>query len=273
MVKELTKRLVGQVEGTREAPSGCAGCTQHGQCIRVCPDRTASVLSASPDRLGSTLGGGPVGRELAAIIDHTLLKPEATLDEIKLLCAEAAYYGFKTVCVNAFWTSTCKKLLENYPVEVCTVVGFPLGATLADVKAYEAKRAVEEGANEIDMVMNIGALKGGMLDIVEEDIRLVVEAAKVPVKVILETCLLTDGEKVIACQLAKNAGAHFVKTSTGFSKGGATVEDVALMRKVVGSKMGVKASGGVRSLETAQKMIMAGANRIGASASVKIVRG
>lgn len=274
LVKEVTEQIMSRIQGKKpfkEEP--CFGCSQQGQCLKVCPDRSSHVLTFTPDRVGTTLGVGSVGREIAGIIDHTLLKAEATLDNIRLLCAEAARYTFKTVCVNSVWTRACRDLLANYPVGVCTVVGFPLGASLSEVKAYEARRAVEEGADEIDMVMNIGALKSGNLSLVEEDIRAVVQGCGTVVKVILETCLLTDREKVIACQLAKNAGAHFVKTSTGFSTGGATPGDIALMRKVVGPTMGVKAAGGVRDFDTAQLMVRVGATRIGASASVKIAQG
>ncbi|NOX90320.1 MAG: deoxyribose-phosphate aldolase [Calditrichaeota bacterium] len=205
-------------------------------------------------------------------IDHTMLKPDATRDQIEKICDEAIEYGFASVCVNPTWVPLVYHKLRGHSPRVCTVVGFPLGATFPEVKARETELAVERGADEIDMVINIGALKSGDYELVEHDIRSVVRAAgRRIVKVIIETCLLTDDEKVKACTLAMHAGANFVKTSTGFSKGGATVKDVALMRKVVGPKMGVKASGGVRSYEEACKMVEAGATRIGASASVSIV--
>ncbi len=212
--------------------------------------------------------------KVAGMIDHTLLKATATPAEIEKLCAEAREYKFKSVCVNPGNVALCKRLLRGSGVLVCTVVGFPLGATTTGAKAAETRDAVADGADEIDMVINIGALKAGEYDKVKHDIEAVVEAAKGrTVKVIFETHLLTEEEKVVACQLSKSGGAHFVKTSTGFSGGGATAEDIALMRKVVGPGYGVKASGGVRTTEDAQKMIAAGANRIGASASISIATG
>ncbi|HXG01306.1 MAG TPA: deoxyribose-phosphate aldolase [Bacteroidota bacterium] len=210
------------------------------------------------------------------MIDHTLLKPEATLSDIEKLCDEARQYGFASVCVNPCYVSVCARLLRGSDVKVCTVIGFPLGATLTAVKAFETEHAIRDGAQEVDMVMNVGMLKSRQYEYVENDIFAVVSTAKryrVLTKVILETGLLTDEEKVKACILAKRAGADFVKTSTGFGKGGATVGDVALMRRVVGSAMGVKASGGVRTREDALAMVAHGADRIGASASVKIVSG
>ncbi|MFZ5947679.1 deoxyribose-phosphate aldolase [Stygiobacter electus] len=210
------------------------------------------------------------------MIDHTLLKPEATPDEIKKLCAEAKQYNFASVCINPCYVSLCADLLKGSKVKVCTVIGFPLGATTTEVKRFEAEQAIQNGAQEIDMVINVGMLKQGNYEYVFNDINQVVLAAKrnrALTKVIIETSLLTDEEKVKACLLSKNAKADFVKTSTGFSKGGATAGDVALMRYVVGSSMGVKASGGVRTAEDAKAMIESGADRIGASASVKIVSG
>ncbi len=212
--------------------------------------------------------------DLARTIDHTLLKPEATKKDIEQLCAEAKKYGFASVCVNLCYVSFSAQILRNTGVNVCAVIGFPLGATSSAIKASEARQAIKDGAREVDMVMNVGMLKSGEFDFVEEDIRAVVSEAHhfgALTKVILEMSLLTQEEKMKACLLAKNAGADFVKTSTGFSKSGATVEDVALMRKTVGQKMGVKASGGVHSYEQARALIESGANRIGASASVKIV--
>lgn len=212
---------------------------------------------------------------LAKYIDHTILKPEATVEQVKQLCKEAREYNFCSICVNTGYTSLVAKELEGTDVKTCVVVGFPLGATTKETKAFETKQAIELGADEVDMVINVGYLKSGLIDEVREDIKAVVDAAagKAIVKVILETCLLTDEEKVIACELSKEVGADFVKTSTGFSTGGATAEDIALMRKTVGPDMGVKASGGVRSKEDAEKMIEAGATRIGASASIAIVTG
>ena len=212
--------------------------------------------------------------DIARMIDHTLLKPEATPAQVTKLCQEARQYQFAAVCVNPTHIRLCAELLHGSPVKVCTVIGFPLGATLTEVKVFEARAAIEGGAAEVDMVINIGALKAGDLDLVENDIRSVVQAshpAHALVKVIIETALLTEEEKITACSLAKQAGADYVKTSTGFSTGGATAEDVALMRGVVGPEMGIKAAGGVRSLAEAEKMIKAGATRIGTSAGVKIV--
>lgn len=212
---------------------------------------------------------------IASYIDHTLLKPEATKEQIVKLCQEAAEYKFASVCVNPAWVAVSAKELENSPVKVCTVIGFPLGASTSETKAFETKDAIEKGAEEIDMVINIGALKSGDSELVKNDIKAVVEAAtgKAIVKVIIETCLLTDEEKALASSLSKEAGADFVKTSTGFSTGGATIEDVKLMRETVGPDLGVKASGGVRSLEDLQAMVDAGATRIGASSGVQIMQG
>ncbi|MEF2965869.1 deoxyribose-phosphate aldolase [Paenibacillus sp. M1] len=212
---------------------------------------------------------------LAGMIDHTLLRADATKAEITKLTLEAKTYQFASVCVNPTWVSYAAEQLKGTEVKVCTVIGFPLGASTSAVKAFETKDAIVSGATEIDMVINIAALKDGNNELVESDIRAVVQAAanQALVKVIIETCLLTDEEKVKACELAVKAGADFVKTSTGFSTGGATAEDVALMRKTVGNRAGVKASGGVRSLDDMKKMIEAGANRIGASSGVKIMEG
>lgn len=211
---------------------------------------------------------------IASMIDHTLLKPEATEEMIENLCKEAKENGFAAVCVNPFYVKKAKELLEGTEVKVATVVGFPLGANVKEVKAFEAKKAIEDGADEIDMVINIGALKNGDYEIVKEDIKAVVDEAKgkAIVKVIIETCLLTDEEKIKACELAKEAGAHYVKTSTGFNKAGATVEDVKLMKETIGENMKIKASGGIRDYETAKAMIDAGASRIGASSSTKIIQ-
>ena len=211
----------------------------------------------------------------ASMIDHTLLKAEASKEQIEKLCAEAKEFGFASVCVNPTWVKYCSELLQNSDVLVCTVIGFPLGANTPAVKAFEAKDAIENGAQEVDMVINIGALKDRNYEQVQADIAAVVEAAKgsAIVKVIIETCLLTEEEKVKACELSVAAGADYVKTSTGFSTGGATAEDIALMRKTVGPELGVKASGGVRSLEDMQKMVEAGATRIGASSGVAIMKG
>ncbi|WP_195572317.1 deoxyribose-phosphate aldolase [Paenibacillus sp. 1001270B_150601_E10] len=212
---------------------------------------------------------------IAGMIDHTLLRADAVQDEIKQLTDEAKQYGFASVCVNPTWVAYSAKQLAGTPVKVCTVIGFPLGAATSAVKAFETQDAIQNGAAEIDMVINIGELKAGNDAYVQQDIEAVVKAAagKAIVKVIIETCLLTDEEKVRACELSLKAGADFVKTSTGFSKGGATKEDVALMRSTVKDQAGVKASGGVRSLEDVKVMIEAGATRIGASSGVSIVNG
>lgn len=210
---------------------------------------------------------------IAAMIDHTILKADATKEQIIKVCEEAREYQFCSVCINPAWVKEASARLKGSDVKVCTVIGFPLGATTSAVKAFETKDAIENGAEEVDMVINIGKLKDGDLDYVEEDIKAVVEAAKgkALVKVIIETSLLTDAEKETACKLAVKAGADYVKTSTGFSTGGATVEDIKLMRKTVGPDIGVKASGGVRDREATLAMIEAGASRIGASSSIAIV--
>ncbi|MEK4629425.1 MAG: deoxyribose-phosphate aldolase [Solibacillus sp.] len=210
----------------------------------------------------------------AAMIDHTLLKAEATKGQVQQICEEAKQYGFASVCVNPTWVKFSAEQLAGSEVKVCTVIGFPLGATTSTVKAFETKDAIANGAGEIDMVINIGALKDANYDLVRDDIKAVVDAANgTLVKVIIESCLLTDEEKVKACELAVEAGADFVKTSTGFSTGGATAEDIALMRKTVGPDIGVKASGGVRSLEDMKLMVQNGATRIGASSGVAIMNG
>jgi deoxyribose-phosphate aldolase len=240
--------------------------------VRNIVDQGASRISAG---VGLDKEGG-VAPNIARMIDHTLLKPEATVAQIEQLCAEAKKYRFASVCINPSNVPLCATLLRDSGVKVCTVIGFPLGATTTRAKATETEEAISNGANEVDMVMNVGRLKSKEYEYVERDIGAVVQAAKrhgVLTKVILETGLLTDEEKVIACMLAKRAGADFVKTSTGFSKGGATAGDIALMRYVVGSAMGVKASGGVRTRDDALKMVASGADRIGASASVAIAGG
>jgi deoxyribose-phosphate aldolase len=213
--------------------------------------------------------------EIARMIDHTLLKPEATEEQVRVLCEEAKKYNFASVCVNPVQVPLAAELLKGTEVKVCTVIGFPLGANSSTAKAFEVSEAIKQGAQEVDMVINVGKLKDKDYDFVKADIKAVVEAAKdkALTKVILETCLLSDEEKVIACKLSKEAGANFVKTSTGFNKGGATVEDIKLMRATVGAAMGVKASGGVRSNADAIAMINAGASRIGASSSIAICEG
>ena len=271
------QRLVGIILeelAAMGAQPSAARCGCHALHVDCCPDRVRGVLDAGAARLGLHASGGGAGT-LASLIDHTLLKPDASADDIEVLCREAAEHRFASVCVNPTWVATCARLLKGSPVVVCSVVGFPLGATTADVKHYETRRALFDGAREIDMVINVGALKSGSLRVVERDI----EAVTAPCretgalsKVIIEAALLNDDEKVTACTLAKAAGADFVKTSTGFGPGGATAADVALMRRVVGDDMGVKAAGGVRDLEGLKAMVAAGATRIGASAGVRIVQ-
>ena len=243
---------------------------------RTYVDRVQPVVKAGADRVASTLGIVPADGSLSHLIDHTLLRPDATHDEIAQLCYEARKHGFASVCVNPSHVKLCADLLKGSDVLTCTVVGFPLGATSTEAKTFEAQKAVRDGAKEVDMVINVGALKSRDYELVEHDIASVataVPAGGAILKVIIEAALLTDDEKVAASQLAKVAGADFVKTSTGFGPGGATAEDVALMRRVVGPKIGVKASGGIRTRADVQKMVEAGATRIGASASVKIVEG
>ncbi|HEY0192341.1 MAG TPA: deoxyribose-phosphate aldolase [Kofleriaceae bacterium] len=249
-------------------------CTSCGVCVVRRPWSVRAMEGAGAMRVGAPLGTGAVPTELARLIDHTLLKPEATRDEVVKLCEEARKHRFASVCVNTTWVPLCKALLAGTDVMVCAVVGFPLGAMAPGAKAYEAREAVRQGAREIDMVINIGALKSRDYETVFEDICKVVKASgSAGVKVILETSALDTEQKIIGCTLSKLAGAAFVKTSTGFGKGGATVEDVALMRRIVGPDLGVKASGGVRTAEDVVKMAQAGATRIGASASVAIVSG
>ena len=275
MTRDDLQRLIDVIVSEMAASSRPAvPCACHGVLGDCCPDRLRGVIDAGATRVGvHAIGGAPSG--VAGMIDHTLLKPDAARQNIEELCREAAQFHFATVCVNPTWVALCTQLLAGSGVLVCSVVGFPLGATTADVKRYETQRAIFDGAREIDMVINIGALKSGDLRIVERDIEAVVMPCRecgVLSKVIIEAALLTDDEKVTACTLAKAAGADYVKTSTGFGPGGATAADVALMRRVVGAEMGVKAAGGVRDLESVNAMIAAGATRVGASAGVKIVQ-
>ena len=239
------------------------------------PEETRALAEAGASRVVATTGYCPASDGLASLIDHTLLKPDATREDVEQLCREAAQFCFASVCVNPNWVPLCRDLLRGSGVKVCTVIGFPFGSHLPDVKAYEARRAVEQGAEEVDMVINIGALKSKDYATVEKDIAGVVNAVgkNTVVKVILETAMLTREEKIMASSLAKAAGADFVKTSTGFGGGGATVDDIRLMRETVGPEVGVKASGGIRTKEDVDAMVAAGATRIGASAGVKIVRG
>jgi deoxyribose-phosphate aldolase len=268
LIELIVREMAARPETAR------AHCTCHAVVDECCPDRLRGVIDAGAVRLGvRATGGAPTS--VAGMIDHTLLRADATRREIEELCGEAAQFRFATVCVNPVWVALAAERLAGSGVAVCSVVGFPLGATTADVKAYEARRAIFDGAGEIDMVINIGALKSGELRIVERDIEAVTapcRECRVVSKVIIEAALLTDDEKVAACTLAKAAGADFVKTSTGFGPGGATVADVALMRRVVGPDVGVKAAGGVRDLDSLKAMVAAGASRVGASAGVKIVK-
>lgn len=274
VIEEVTREVLLRLGHAPAAPrpDGC-NCSD-GSCVAHCADKVGRVVSAGASRVTSRLGALPKDTGIARYIDHTLLKADATQDQIAQLCYEARTHHFASVCVNPTHVRLCAQLLKDSDVKVCTVIGFPLGATAAPVKAYETQQAIRDGATEIDMVINVGALKSSDYRAVYEDIAGVVataHAADALVKVIIETALLNDEEKVIACQLSKAAGADFVKTSTGFGPGGATVEDVALMRRVVGPELGVKASGGVRNFADTQAMIAAGATRIGASAGVAIV--
>ncbi len=280
LIEAITEEVYLRV-GQASLPADLTGdpnCPEcHGHCPGTCAGKTRQIVGAGACRVSvippvpAPMAGDP---SLAAVIDHTLLKPEATRDQILSLCREAREYGFASVCINPYWVPLAAEQLRGSAVKVCTVVGFPLGATLPAVKRAEAAEAIKLGAQEIDMVINVGALRSGDYDAVRLDIRGVAEASHAGcalLKVILETALLNDQEKVAGCLLAQAAGADFVKTSTGFGPGGATVYDVELMRFVVGESLGVKAAGGVRSLEDLKKMVSAGATRIGASASVKMM--
>lgn len=277
---DIDRIVKGVLAEKGRTESCCAdGTCSDGLCVIHNKQAVRNIVLNGAERVTASVGieaAGGIETDLARLIDHTLLKPDATKSEIEKLCAEARKYGFASVCVNPSYVPLCSALLRDTSIKVCTVIGFPLGATTTAVKAFEAEHALKEGAREIDMVINVGMLKSGEYDYVENDIFAVATTARrysALTKVIIETSLLTDEEKIKACLLAKNAGADFVKTSTGFSKGGATVGDIALMRRVVGGAMGVKASGGVRTREEALAMVASGADRIGASASVKIVTG
>ncbi len=289
LVDEITREVLARSKAVAPAqpaavaprPASAGGCgadcceCKDGRCVRECSERVKQVISNGAGRISAGLGFIPRDLSIARLIDHTLLKPDASAAEIAQLCQEAREYHFASVCVNSAYVPLCADLLKGSDVAVCTVVGFPLGASPAEVKAYEAQLAIQNGASEIDMVLNIGTIKSRDIRGLHHDIATVVKtchAHNVICKVILETSKLTDEEKVIACQVAKMAGADFVKTSTGFGGGGATVSDIALMRKVVGPDIGVKASGGVRNYQDAAAMVKAGATRIGASAGVMIVK-
>jgi deoxyribose-phosphate aldolase len=270
LVDAVVRAVLAQLR-SEEAPCSC-----HSAERGCCPDRMGRLVGHGASRFGLMAERpGLYPREIARLIDHTLLKPDATREQVEKLCAEAREHGFATVCVNPTWVRLCADLLRGSETRVCTVAGFPLGATPAEVKAYEAARVIHDGAAEVDMVMNVGALKSGDYRTAERDVAAVVLECRrggALSKVIIEAALLTDDEKVKACVISKVAGADFVKTSTGFGPGGATAADVALMRRVVGPEMGVKAAGGVRDLKAAQAMIDAGADRLGASVGVKIVQ-
>ncbi len=275
-IAERISHLIGGTvadHGEHACTDACGFCKS---CAELNPELVRSFINLGADRIAHRGGGAAVPKEIAKYIDHTLLRPDATFEQVTKLCQEAKEFGFASVCVNPFYVRHCAGLLRGTSVKVCTVIGFPLGANVAETKALEARRAIREGATEVDMVINVGALKGGRDDIVYRDIRAVVEAAMdggALCKCILETALLSDDEKVRACQAARRARADFVKTSTGFGPGGATADDVALMAQAVsGTKMGVKASGGIRNYQDAEQMIRAGATRIGASAGVRIVK-
>ena len=259
-------------EGLNLPDQVCPGCVQ--RCAQTCARNTKTIIAAGADRVSASERLTKIDPAIAALIDHTILKPEATRDDVVKICREARQYGFASVCVNPYWVPLVRAELAGSAVKVCTVVGFPLGATSTEAKVAETAVAVRVGATEIDMVINIGALRSGDPDTVRQDILQVVRTAHEAgaiVKVILETALLDDAQKATACALAKQAGADFVKTSTGFSTSGATAHDVALMREVVGPEMGIKAAGGIRTLNDLRAMTAAGATRIGASASIKIV--
>ncbi len=282
LVEEITRRVRAQMQAPAakpaspgcQTPEGGSGCDTCRGCHVFRGDEVRKYVDFGIARIAAGVGHDRPAADLAPLIDHTLLKADATRDELKKLCDEAKRYGFATVCVNAVNVRFCASQLSGSSVKAIAVVGFPLGAQTPNAKAYETREAVRNGAQEIDMVINVGALKGKDYALVLEDITAVVcAAAPKPVKVILETALLNREQKIIACALSKVGGAAFVKTSTGFGPGGATPEDIALMREVVGPDVGVKASGGVRTEEDARKMIAAGANRLGASASVAIVSG
>ncbi len=280
LVRQIGEEILARVGGPKLSKAEglnipdliCPGCTQ--RCAQTCAVKTKHIVAAGADRISVSDKATRFDAAIAATIDHTILRPDATRADIVKLCGEARKYSFASVCVNPYWVPLVAQELKGSSVKVCTVVGFPLGANTTAVKVAETESAIRVGAEEIDMVINVGALKSGDYDIVKLDIQSVVEASHrgaAIVKVIIETALLDDNEKAMACTFAKLAGADFVKTSTGFAASGATVHDVALMRMVVGPTMGVKASGGIRSLEDLQKMAAAGATRIGASASVKII--
>ena len=259
-------------EGLNLHDQVCPGCVQ--RCPQTCARNTKEIIAAGADRVSASERLTKIDPAIAALIDHTILKPEATRADVVKVCREAKQYSFASVCVNPYWVPLVRTELQGSSVKVCTVIGFPLGATSTEAKVAESVAALRGGAQELDMVINVGALRSGDHEAVKLDIQQVVKVAHdagAIVKVILETALLDDNQKAVASTLSKLAGADFVKTSTGFGPSGATAHDIALMRSVVGPSMGVKASGGIRTLTDLQAMTAAGATRIGASASVKIV--
>jgi len=270
LINAVTREVLAALAG--QSGDACLNCL--GDCAAHCPNDVRAVVAAGAARISYNGDGAAVPADLARYIDHTALKPETTPAQIDKLCEEAVQFGFAAVCVNPVWIRRAATNLRGTDIGIASVVGFPLGANVPQIKAMEARRALRDGANELDMVINIGALKGGRYDLVRDDIAKVTDASRevgAICKVIIEAALLTDEEKVVACRLAQEARANYVKTSTGFGPGGATAHDVALMRATVGPKMGVKAAGGIRTAEQARQMIEAGATRIGASAGVQIV--
>ncbi len=281
-IDRIVERVIARIREKTDAAEtnldgrSCVDCSTPGECVSVCPTTTAFILREGADRLSHRPGAaGEVPADIAGMIDHTILKADATRAELEKLLDEAKSYGFASVCVNPCWVRLCRESLRHTKVLVCTVVGFPLGANTTETKAFETRRACYDGAREIDMVINVGALKSGDPCFVERDIRTVVESAGagVTVKVILENAYLTREEKILGCRAAMKARADYVKTSTGFGPSGATADDVRLMRELVGPGMGVKAAGGIRTRDDAEEMIRAGATRVGASASIAIVKG
>lgn len=274
LIDAVTREVLAALAGNGLCDCSDPAC--QGACAAHCADKVRSVVSTGAGRISYSGNGADVPRDLARFIDHTLLRPDATADDIDALCDEARTFGFAAVCVNPTWVRRCAQRLRGSGVTVASVVGFPFGATTTEVKALETRRAIRDGAREIDMVINVGALKSGDHELVRRDIEKVADACREAgaiAKVIIETAYLTDEEKVVSSHLAKVARADFVKTSTGYGPGGATAHDVLLMRETVGPKLGVKASGGIRTAEDVREMIAAGATRIGASASVQIVTG
>ena len=274
LIDAVTREVLAALAARNGDACDCSDGTCKGACAAHHPDKVRGVVSNGAGRISYSGDGAEVPRDLAHYIDHTLLRPDATAEEVDALCDEARQFEFAAVCVNPTWVRRCAQAVRGSGVRVASVIGFPFGAGTTEVKALEARRAIRDGAREIDMVINIGALRSGDSELVRRDIEKVADAcheAGALCKVIIETAMLSDEEKVVASHLAKLAKADFVKTSTGFGGGGATAHDVLLMRETVGPRLGVKASGGIRSAEDAREMIAAGATRIGASASVQIV--